>query len=106
MKLDTGDPLTWRAINRPRSGLRKCGRRSKRTRGITIQSFILDGPVQKVRSQASDRWVETVAWIASQELQIYTTDRPVAEVEKVPKAILLEMAREAEAGTGIHVRAY
>jgi hypothetical protein len=45
--------------------------------------------------------VETLTWIAPQEVQIYTTDRPVAEakVEKVPKAILLEMAKEAEART-------
>lgn len=61
-----------------------------------------------MRGKAFDRWVETVASIAPQEVQIYTTDRPVAEaqVEKVPQATLLEMAREAEARTGIPVRAY
>jgi len=110
MKLDAGDPLTWRAINRPVpsldfetviAGLREL-------EGVTIQSLILDGPVQNVRGKAFDRWVETLASIAAQEVQIYTTDRPVAEakVEKVPKAILLEVAREAEARTGIPVRAY
>lgn len=76
--------------------------------GVTIQSLILHGPVQNVRGKAFDRWVETLAWIAPQEVQIYATDRPVAEakVEKVPKAILLAMVREAEARTGIPVRAY
>jgi len=110
MKLDAGDPLTWRAINRPAppldfatvvAGLKELKR-------VTIQSLILDGPVQNVRGEPFDRWVETLAWIAPQEVQIYTTDRPVAEakVEKVPKAILLEMAREAEARIGVPVRAY
>ena len=110
MKLDAGDPLTWQAINRPApsldfetviAGLRELDR-------VTIQSLILDGPVQNVRGKPFDRWAETLASIAPQEVQIYTTDRPVAEakVEKVPKAILLEMAREAEARTGIPVRAY
>lgn len=53
--------------------------------GVTIQSLILDGPVQNVRGKVFDRWVETLAWIAPQEVQIYTTDQPVAEakVEKV-----------------------
>jgi len=49
--------------------------------GVTIQSLILDGPVQNVRGKPFDRWVETLAWIAPQEVQIYTTDRPVAEAE-------------------------
>ncbi|MFQ5886861.1 MAG: radical SAM protein [Anaerolineae bacterium] len=110
MKLDAGDPLTWRAINRPAPSLdfKRVVAGLKELEGVTIQSLILDGPIQNVRGNAFDHWVETLAWIAPQEVQIYTTDRPVAEarVEKVAKAILLEMAREAEARTGIPVRAY
>ena len=110
MKLDAGDPLTWRAINRPAPSLdlERVVAGLKELEGVTIQSLILDGPVQNVRGKPFDRWVETLAWIAPQEVQIYTADQPVAEakVEKVPKAILLEMAREAEGRTGIPVRAY
>jgi len=110
MKLDAGDPLTWRAINRPAPSLdfETVVAGLKELKGVTIQSLILDGPVQNVRGKPFDRWVETLAWIAPQEVQIYTTDRPVAEaqVEKVPKAVLLEMARVAEARIGIPVRAY
>ena len=110
MKLDAGDPLTWRAINRPTPSLdfETVVASLKELDRVTIQSLILDGPVQNVRGKAFDRWVETLAWIAPQEVQIYTTDRPVAEakVEKVPKAVLLEMASEAEARAGIPVRAY
>jgi len=110
MKLDAGDPLTWRAINRPAPSLdfETVVAGLKELEGVTIQSLILDGPLQNVRGKAFDRWVETLASIAPQEAQIYTTDRPVAEakVERVPKTILLEMAREAEARTGIPVWAY
>jgi len=77
MKLDAGDPLTWRAINRPAPSLdfEMVVAGLKEMDGVTIQSLILDGPVQNVRGKPFDRWVETVAWIAPQEVQIYTTDR-------------------------------
>jgi wyosine [tRNA(Phe)-imidazoG37] synthetase (radical SAM superfamily) len=110
MKLDAGDPLTWQAINRPAPSLdfETVAAGLKALEGVTIQSLILDGPVQNVRGKPFDRWVETVASIAPQEVQIYTTDRPVAEakVKRVAKATLLEVAREAEVRTGIPVRAY
>jgi wyosine [tRNA(Phe)-imidazoG37] synthetase (radical SAM superfamily) len=110
MKLDAGDPLTWRAINRPAPSLdfETVVAGLKELKEVTIQSLILDGPVQNMRGKAFDRWVETLTSIAPQEVQIYTTDRPVAEakVERMPKVVLQEMAKEAEARTGIPVRAY
>ncbi len=87
VKLDAGDPLTWRAINRPAPSLdfERVVAGLKELKRVTIQSLILDGPVQNVRGKPFDRWVETLAWIAPQEVQINTTDRPVGEakVEKV-----------------------
>ncbi|MCJ7667147.1 MAG: hypothetical protein MUP04_02475 [Anaerolineae bacterium] len=87
IKLDAGDPLTWRAINRPAPSLdfETVVTGLKELKGVTIQSLILDGPVQNVRGKPFDRWVETLTWIAPKEVQIYTADRPVAEakVEKV-----------------------
>lgn len=110
MKLDAGDEATWRAINCPAPSLSfqavlagLCA-----LDDLTIQSVIIDGPIQNVRGEVFNRWVEALAEIGPRDVQIYSTDRPVAEakVEKVAKVALEEMAREAQRRTGLSVRAY
>lgn len=110
MKLDAGDPTTFAQLNRPASaiqfenilaGLRAMPR-------LILQSMMIAGPVQNVEGEAHEAWLTTIAELSPEQVQIYSTDRPVADtgVRKVLPEVLHRLARNAKERTGIYVRAY
>ncbi len=104
MKLDAGDEATFRRFNRPRSeltlaqvlaGLRALG-------SYTVQALFADGPDGNASPQALRAWVETVAELRPEAVQLYTLDRgyPSASIGPVGRR-LLESVGERVRGFGI-----
>lgn len=110
MKLDAGDPATFAQINRPVPGVtfEKIIAGLAAMPRVIIQSMIVDGPLQNAEGEAHEAWLSTLAQLSPEKVQVYSTERPVAqtEVERVSKATLEELARNAENRTGVPVRAY
>ena len=110
MKLDAGDPTALAHINRPEpavklehivEGLRKIP-------GLVIQSVFVGGRVTNTEGKIFEAWLATLTEIKPVEVQIYSTDRPVAEagVVKVPPSTLRRIAEEVKNRTGLRVKAY
>ena len=110
MKLDAGDTTTLACINHPAVGVKLEGILAglRGIPGLVIQSVLLDGRVTNARGEAFEAWLSALAQLEPDEVQIYSTDRPVPEVgvEKVPPAMLQCIAREVERRTGLRARAY
>jgi wyosine [tRNA(Phe)-imidazoG37] synthetase (radical SAM superfamily) len=110
MKLDAGDPRTLARLNRPAAAVRLehiiAG--LQHVPGLVIQSVLVDGPVSNVQGEAFAAWLAALAEVRPAQVQIYSTDRPVAEaaVERVLPAALQRMAVEIEQRIGISVHAY
>jgi wyosine [tRNA(Phe)-imidazoG37] synthetase (radical SAM superfamily) len=110
MKLDAGDPRTLAGLNRPSAEVRLehiiAG--LQQVSGLIVQSVLVDGPVSNIQGQAFAAWLAALAEVRPTQVQIYSTDRPVAEaaVERVPPAALQRLAAEIEQRTGIPVHAY
>lgn len=109
-KLDAGNTETFTNINRPCKDVSFEGivTSLKKARNIIIQCVMIDGELQNIRGKSLDDWIECIAKIRPKEVQIYTTDRPVAEkkVKKVSKSTIEKIALTIENQTGIKVRAY
>jgi wyosine [tRNA(Phe)-imidazoG37] synthetase (radical SAM superfamily) len=110
MKLDAGDPQTLAAINRPApavqldemvAGLRQIA-------GCVVQSVLVDGAVTNVHGEPYAAWLSALAQIGPAEVQIYSTDRPVADagVERVDPERLRAIARDVREHTGFVVRPF
>jgi wyosine [tRNA(Phe)-imidazoG37] synthetase (radical SAM superfamily) len=110
MKLDAGDPRTLAGLNRPAAEVRleRIIEGLKRVPGLVIQSVLVDGPVANIRGEAFATWLAALAEVRPAQVQIYSTDRPVAEaaVERVPPAALQRLATEIADRTGLQVHAY
>jgi len=110
MKLDAGDPRTLAGLNRPAAAARLehiiAG--LQHVPGLVVQSVLVDGPVSNVQGQAFAAWLAALPEVRPTQVQIYSTDRPVAEaaVERVPPATLQRLAAEIEQRTWIPVHAY
>lgn len=110
MKLDAGDARTLECINRPAPGvtLEQIVAGLGQVPGLVIQSVLVDGLVTNVRGEAFEAWLATVAELRPARVQIYSTDRPVADagVERVPPEALQRIADEARTRTGLTFEAY
>ena len=110
MKLDAGDPTTLARINRPDPAVELACivEGLKDVPGLITQSVLIDGPVTNLRGEPFEAWLRTLAEIQPTEIQIYSTDRPVAEptVKRVSPATLRTIARAVERYTGVPVDAY
>jgi len=110
MKLDAGDPATMARINRPAAGVRfeEIMQGLAALPGLIIQSMIISGQVQNALGEAHERWLSAIAELSPREVQIYSSERPVAEtgVQQVPKDELDDLATRAEQRVGVPVRAY
>jgi wyosine [tRNA(Phe)-imidazoG37] synthetase (radical SAM superfamily) len=110
MKLDAGDPRTLAGLNRPAAEVRLehiiAG--LQHVPGLVIQSVLVNGPVSNVQGQAFAAWLAALAEVRPTQVQIYSTDRPVAEaaVQRVPPAALQRLAAEIANRTGLQVHAY
>lgn len=110
MKLDAGDPLTFARIDRPAPGitldailaaLRTLPR-------VIIQSVLIDGPVSNAHGDALEAWIAALDTIRPYQVQIYSTDYPVAEtsVQRVPPYRLRQIAADVAQRTGLDIRAF
>jgi len=112
-KLDCGDEVTFKALNRPApeiklneiiAGLKRLARRFK----ITIQTVFVNGMVTNFSQEPFARWLTAIKEIKPAAIQIYSTDRPVADtkVKMLSKEQLEEIAKTIRQKTGILTQAY
>jgi wyosine [tRNA(Phe)-imidazoG37] synthetase (radical SAM superfamily) len=112
-KLDCGDEATFRTINRPLpelkigeiiAGLKRLAKRFK----ITIQTVFIDGVVPNIEKDKFEQWLAAIQEIKPAAIQIYSTDRPVADskVKMLSKAQLEELAKLVIEKTGILAQAF
>ena len=109
-KLDAGTPETFRAINRPARGIRFDAVVDELTLldGLILQTLLIDGSPSNSTPAELDAYLKLIAWIAPSEVQLYSTDRPVAKstVGRVPPSRLRDIAREGMERTGITFRVF
>jgi len=109
MKLDAGNEATFRRFNRPLGGptlaqvldgLRALG-------SFTIQSLFADGPDGNTDPLDLRAWVDTVAELAPEAVQLYTLERgcPSDRIGPVG-ARLLESIRERLLEFGVHATVF
>jgi wyosine [tRNA(Phe)-imidazoG37] synthetase (radical SAM superfamily) len=110
MKLDAADPGTLACINRPDPAvkLERIVEGLKEIPGLVTQTVLIDGPVTNARGDPFEAWMVALAGIQPTRIQIYSTDRPVAEpsVRQVPPTTLRRIAQVVERYTGRPVDAY
>lgn len=110
MKLDAGDPRTLARVNRPAAGvgLPRILEGLRRVPGLVVQSVMLRGKASNVEAPAFEAWLAAIADLRPGRVQLYSTDRPVAEagVERVPPADLQRMAAQVTQRTGVPAQAY
>ena len=80
----------------------------KKLKSFTIQCVLIDGKCRNVAEESFQSWIDVIKVIEPAKIQIYSTDRPVAEkgIIKVHKSRLDEIAKSIEEETGIIAKAY
>jgi wyosine [tRNA(Phe)-imidazoG37] synthetase (radical SAM superfamily) len=112
-KLDCGDESSFKAINRPVpelklseivTGLKRLARKFK----ITIQTVFIDGVVPNFSKEPFEQWLAAIRDVKPAAIQIYSTDRPVADVEvkMLSKSRLEEITKTICQKTGILAQDY
>jgi wyosine [tRNA(Phe)-imidazoG37] synthetase (radical SAM superfamily) len=86
MKLDAGDPETFRKVNRPAEGVdfERLASALATMPNITIQTCLLSGSISNSDDPQIDAWIEQISRIRPKEVQVYTVDRPPADSGLVP----------------------
>jgi len=110
MKVDAGDPETLACINRPdpAAKLEHIIEGLKQVPGLIVQSVLIDGQVTNIKGPAYQAWLAALTELRPTQIQIYSTDRPVAEpgVKRVPPATLRHIARYVKERAGLQIDAY
>ena len=110
LKLDAGNEEALQAVNRPAAGVTLATIISgmKRIPHLVLQALFVQGRYDNSSSQAFGQWLELLAEIRPQAVQIYSLDRLPAEdgVEEVDRSRLEQMAAEIRARTGLPVQVY
>jgi wyosine [tRNA(Phe)-imidazoG37] synthetase (radical SAM superfamily) len=110
MKLDAGDPQTFKAINWPGKSIDfwkiVAGLRS--LPNLMIQSMLIDGKVSNVRGDAFLSWVDRLIELRPREVHIYSLDRPTAcdDVQPVGPQMLQSIAAELREHHQLPVKAF
>ncbi len=110
MKLDAGDPETFRKVNRPAKGVdfNRLTAALAIMPNIIIQTCLLSGSITNSDDPQIDVWIEQISRIRPKEVQVYTVDRPPADSGLVPVPIerMQAIVERATAETGIPVVLY
>ncbi len=110
MKLDAGNPDTFRRINRPCKEVeyQAIVDALKPLEGVILQTMFVDGPIQNIGEQEVREWVERVGEIQPIKAQIYSLDRSPAEsfLRQVPAERLREIAVQAKQATGVEIEVF
>ena len=112
-KLDAGDQGTFELLNRPCPGIRiddiikGLARLATRAR-LVLQTAMVSGLVRNWEGAPFDAWVKAVQTIKPDRIQLYTTDRPVADqrVEKLTPEQLERIAARTRELTGVKTEAF
>lgn len=110
MKLDAGDPETFKAVNKPAPGITF----EMIVEGLRLlpekilQSMFVNGSLDNTRPEQIDKWIETVAGVRPTEVQVYSLARRPADrtLKPVPQERLEEIARQLRQATGIPTRVF
>ncbi len=107
MKLDAGDPETFRKVNRPAKGVEfdRLVSALAAMQNIIIQTCLLSGSITNSDDPQIDSWIEQISQIRPKEVQVYTVDRPPADsgLIPVPKERMQAIVGRASSETGIPV---
>lgn len=110
LKLDAGDMDTFNKINKPHTDVTLPGiiRGLKGLKDPIIQCVMIDGEVCNAEGKAYNNWVSAISKIKPMEVQIYSTDRPVAvkQIKKVNRKRLQDLALDVNKRFGVHAIAY
>lgn len=110
MKLDAGDPVTFRKVNRPAKGVdfERLVSALAAMPDITIQTCLLSGSISNSDDPQIDAWIEQISRIRPKEVQVYTVDRPPADsgLVPVPHDRMTEIVERANRESGISVVLY
>lgn len=110
VKLDAGNPDIFRRINRPCSGatFEKLIEGAKSLPNLRTQSVLFNGPLQNQDGQPLDDWIGVISQLKPVEAQIYSTQRPVPDLQirVIPPERLEEIARRASEEANVTVKAY
>jgi wyosine [tRNA(Phe)-imidazoG37] synthetase (radical SAM superfamily) len=110
MKLDAGTHDTFVAINRPARGVQfdEIVHQLAKLTDFTLQTLLITGDPDNTTDTELDAYLDLVEWIAPNEVQLYSTDRPVAKsgIGKVPPSKLREIAGMATLRTGVPFRVF
>jgi wyosine [tRNA(Phe)-imidazoG37] synthetase (radical SAM superfamily) len=109
-KLDAGTEEVFRKVNRPAKGVEfatilDC---LSSLENINLQTLLIDGRCSNVTENELEAYFEHLVRIRPQEVHIYSIDRPVPDphLVRVPPERLQQIARRAEARTGVWVKAF
>lgn len=110
IKIDGGNPDLFQRINRPCEGatFEKLVEGATSLSGLKSQSVLFDGPLQNHTGTPLDDWIGIIAKLKPLEAQIYSTQRPVPDmnVKVVSPARLDEIAEKTRREAGVEVNAY
>ena len=110
LKLDAGTPETFVAINRPARGVNfeEIVNQLTLLTGFTLQTLMISGSPGNTSDRELEAYLDLMEWIAPDEVQLYSSDRPVAKsgVGRVPPSRLREIAGRAAQRTGIPFRVF
>jgi wyosine [tRNA(Phe)-imidazoG37] synthetase (radical SAM superfamily) len=107
MKLDACEENTFNEINKPAEGvtLENIIKNLKTLKDIIIQSMFLE---TNIGDSTIEKWINCIAEIKPLEVQIYTLDRPPADLnlKALDKSVLNNISRKATQKTGIKVTTF
>lgn len=110
LKLDAGEEDIFQKINRPveEIHLQEIVSGIQKFENITVQTLFINGRVRNTDRESIEKWTDLIREIHPRQVQIYSTDRVVAEegLEIVPPYRLKEIADQTTSATGIAVTAY
>lgn len=110
LKLDAGEEDIFQKINRPveEIHLQEIVSGIQKFENITVQTLFINGRVRNTDRESIEKWTGLIREIHPRQVQIYSTDRAVAEegLEIVPPYRLKEIADQTTSATGIAVTAY
>lgn len=110
MKLDVGDPEAFKEINRPLWNV-DWDAMLQALRDLpdkVLQSLFVAGSFDNTTPERVERWIQVVAYVRPKAVQVYTVDRPTADlgIRKVSRERLEEIADLTRATTSIETYVY
>jgi wyosine [tRNA(Phe)-imidazoG37] synthetase (radical SAM superfamily) len=92
LKLDVGDEVSFKLINRPVKTISfdEVVKGLKSIPNLIVQTLLFDGEISNIKGMVFDNWCDTLALLKPHKIHIYTIARPTAweGIEPVPASKL------------------